>query len=168
MVFESQIPNTAINGLHTVYNVYIVLIVHTVCTNHTAQTALHCLKSSSMFAFTYFKGRLERYWMGWWASEQNVVLEWVIGETVIPYAMLKRVVFFLSKTPWCLGGIWRKIWNLEILFWVESGVTQQIRKKIHNCTLGSLPLKTKESPFHSLSVPEIFSYARFNFKFREK
>ena len=55
VVFESQIPNTAINGLHTVYNVYIVLIVHTVCTNHTAQTALHCLKSSSMFAFTYFK-----------------------------------------------------------------------------------------------------------------
>ena len=58
VVFESQIPNTAINGLHTVYNVYIVLIVHTVCTNHTAQTALHCLKSSSMFAFTYCKGRL--------------------------------------------------------------------------------------------------------------
>ena len=156
MVFESQIPNTAINGLHTVYNVYIVLIVHTVCTNHTAQTALHCLKSSSMFAFTYFKGRLERYWMGWWASEQNFVLEWVIGETVIPYAMLKRVVFFLSKTPWCLGGIWRKIWNLEILFWVESGVTQQIHK-ISQLYLRIIAIKNQRVSFPFLiSSRDIF------------
>ena len=52
---------------YTPYTVYIVLIVyiasttHTVFTVYTIQAALHC---SSIYAYLYCKGRLERYWKG--------------------------------------------------------------------------------------------------------
>ena len=47
------------------------ILLYTVYTICTVQTALHCL-NNSMYANISCWGRLERYWNGLMASEQNV------------------------------------------------------------------------------------------------
>ena len=82
--------------------------------------------------------------------------DWIPPETVIPYAMLKRVVLFSLQSTMVLGGIWRKIRNLEILFWVESGVTQQIHK-ISQLYLRIIAIKNQRVSFPFLiSSRDIF------------